>query len=304
MAYEDVCVLIPTLNEEESIASVIRDFRALGFENILVADGHSTDGTVDRAKAAGARIFLQSGSGKGQALKEVFAAIEQEYVILIDGDGTYLPPEALGLLEPLRSGRADHVVGNRFARLKGGALKRLNMLGNKVINRFFVLIYGVPLSDILSGYRAFTTEGIRRLDLSTPGFEIESEITIESVKKGLRIIELPITYMPRAAGTRTKLNPFRDGLKIVLTIFRMAKTGNPMFFFGLIGSFFGAAGFLIGLYVLKDWLSGRIEHLPLTILTAILIIAGIQMFVIGILGDVMASLQREMMREIYKKSKK
>jgi len=304
MAYDDVCVLIPTLNEEESIASVVEDFRAMGFENILVVDGHSTDGTVDRAKAAGALVFLQSGSGKGQALKEVFATIEQEYVILIDGDGTYLPSEALGLLEPLRSGRADHVVGNRFARLKGGALKRLNMFGNKVINRFFVLIYGVPLSDILSGYRAFTTEGIRRLDLSTPGFEIESEITIESVKKGLRIIELPITYMPRAAGTRTKLNPFRDGLKIVLTIFRMAKTGNPMFFFGLIGSLFGAAGFLIGLYVLKDWLSGRIEHLPLTILTAILIIAGIQMFVIGILGDVMASLQREMMREIYKKSKK
>jgi glycosyltransferase (TIGR04182 family) len=301
MAYEDVCVLIPTLNEEESIASVVGDFRAMGFKNILVVDGHSTDGTVERAEAAGARVFLQSGSGKGQALKEVFAAIEQKYVILIDGDGTYLPSEALGLLEPLGSGRADHVVGNRFARIKGGALKRLNMFGNKVINRFFVLIYGVPLSDILSGYRAFTTEGIRRLDLSTPGFEIESEITIESVKKGLRIIEQPITYMPRAAGTRTKLNPFRDGLKIVLTIFRMAKTGNPMFFFGLIGSLFGAAGFLIGLYVLKDWLSGRIEHLPLTILTAILIIAGIQLFVIGILGDVMASLQREMMREIYKK---
>jgi glycosyltransferase (TIGR04182 family) len=301
MAYEDVCVLIPTLNEEGSIASVIGDFRAMGFENILVVDGHSTDRTVKRAEAAGARVFLQSGSGKGQALKEVFATIEQEYVILIDGDGTYLPSEALGLLEPLRIGRADHVIGNRFARLKGGALKRLNMFGNKVINRFFVLIYGVPLSDILSGYRAFTTEGICRLDLSTPGFEIESEITIESVKKGLSIIERPITYMPRAAGTRTKLNPLRDGLKIVLTIFRMAKTGNPMFFFGLIGSLFGAAGFLIGLYVLRDWLSGRIEHLPLTILTAILIITGIQLFIIGILGDVMASLQRELMREICKK---
>lgn len=303
MSYEDVCVLIPTLNEEESIASVIGEFRALGFENILVVDGHSTDETVNRASAAGASVFLQSGSGKGQALKEVFATIEHEYVILIDGDGTYLPSEAPGLLEPLKSGRADHVVGNRFGRLKGGALKRLNMFGNKVINRFFVLIYGVPLGDILSGYRAFTTEGIRRLDLSTPGFEIESEITIESVKKGLRIIELPITYMPRAAGTRTKLNPFRDGLKIVLTIFRMAKTGNPMFFFGLIGSIFGAAGFLIGLYVLRDWLAWRIEHVPLTILTAILIIVGIQLFVIGILGDVMASLQREMMREIYQKRK-
>jgi glycosyltransferase (TIGR04182 family) len=222
LSYQDVCVLIPTLNEEESIESVVNDFKALGFENILVADGHSTDATVSRAERAGARIFLQSGSGKGQALKEVFEVIDQEYILLIDGDGTYLPSEGPRLLEPVLKGRADHVVGNRFARLKGGSLKRLNMFGNKIINRFFVLIYGIQLNDILSGYRAFTTEGVRMLDLSTPGFEIESEMTVESVKKGLNIIEVPITYMPRAAGTRTKLNPFRDGLKIVLTIFRMA----------------------------------------------------------------------------------
>ena len=303
MSYQDVCVLIPTLNEEESIESVINEFLALGFEKILVVDGHSTDATASRAQATGARVVLQSGSGKGQALKEVFGAIEEKYVLLIDGDGTYLPGEAVRLLDPMLKGEADHVVGNRFDRLQGGALKRLNMFGNKIINRFFVLIYGIQLNDILSGYRAFTTEGIRLLDLSTPGFEIESEMTVESVKKGLRIIEVPVTYMPRAAGTRTKLNPFRDGLKIVLTIFRMAKTENPMFFFGLIGSVFGAVGFLIGLYVLRDWLNGRIEHIPLTILTAILIIVGFQLFLIGMMGDVMASLHREMMREIHRKKK-
>ena len=173
-----------------------------------------------------------------------------------------------GLLEPVLNGKADHVVGNRLVNIKGGSLNRLNMFGNRIINRFFVLIYRVHLNDILSGYRAFTSEGIRSLDLSMPGFEIESEITIQSVKKGLRIFEVPITYMPRPAGTRTKLHPFRDGLKIVLTIFRMAKTENPMFFFGLIGSFFGAAGFLMGLYVVRDWIFWRIDHIPLTILTA------------------------------------
>jgi glycosyltransferase (TIGR04182 family) len=303
LSYEDVCVLIPTLNEEESIESVINEFRALGFGNILVVDGHSTDATSAKAQAAGARVVLQSGSGKGQALKEVFEDIKEKYILLIDGDGTYLPAEAERLLDPLLKGKADHVVGNRFGRLRGGALKRLNMFGNKIINRFFVLIYGIQLSDILSGYRAFTTEGVRLLDLSTPGFEIESEMTVESVKKGLRIIEVPVTYMPRAAGTRTKLNPFRDGLKIALTIFRMAKTENPMFFFGLIGSAFGTVGFLIGLFVLRDWLNGRIEHIPLTILTAILIIVGFQLFLIGMLGDVMASLHREMMRELHRKRK-
>jgi len=303
VSYKDVCVLIPTLNEEESIEPVIREFRALGYENILVVDGHSTDATVAKARAAGARIFLQSGSGKGQALKEVFAEIVEEYILLIDGDGTYLPGEAGRLLAPVLNGQADHVVGNRLGNVQGGALKRLNMIGNKMINRFFAAIYGVHLTDILSGYRAFTTDGIRLLDLSMPGFEIESEITIESVKKGLRIIEVPITYRPRPAGTKTKLHPFRDGLKIILTIFRMARTENPMFYFGLIGSFFGLVGFLIGVLVARDWFFWRIEHVPLTILTAILIIVGFQLFLIGMQGDMMASMHREMMRELHRKKR-
>jgi hypothetical protein len=155
----------------------------------------------------------------------------------------------------------------------------------------------------LSGYRAFNIDAVRSLDLNMPGFEIESEMTIESVKKGQRIAEVPITYLPRAKGAKTKLNPFRDGLKIVLTIYRMAKTHNPMFYFGLIGSIFGIIGFLIGLYVVRDWINWRIEHIPLTILTAILIIVGFQLFLIGILGDVMASLHREMMQEINKMKK-
>ena len=299
--YKDVCVLIPTLNEEESIGSVIKEFQALGFQNILLADGHSTDGTVDIARAAGAQIFVQSGSGKGQAMKEVFEVIEEEYILLIDGDGTYLPSEAPALLEPVMKGKAEHVVGNRHGRMQGGALKRLNMFGNKMINFFFSTIYRVRLTDILSGYRAFTREGISHLDLSTPGFEIESEMTIESVKKGLRIVEVPISYRPRSAGTKTKLHPFRDGLKIILTIFRMAKTENPMFYFGLIGSFFAAAGFLIGLYVARDWLYYRIDHIPLTILTAILIIVGFQLFLIGMQGDMMASMHRELIRELHRK---
>ncbi|MCU0637187.1 MAG: S-layer glycoprotein N-glycosyltransferase AglJ [Methanothrix sp.] len=299
--YKEVCVLIPALNEEESIGTVIREFRELGFQSILLADGHSTDGTVEIARAEGARIFVQSGKGKGQALKEVFDLIDEEFILLIDGDGTYLPSEAVRLLEPVMTGKADHAVGNRHGHMEGGALKRLNMFGNKMINFFFSSIYGVHLTDILSGYRAFSREGIRRLDLSMPGFEIESEMTIESVKKGLRIIELPITYRPRTAGTKTKLRPFRDGFKIILTIFRMAKTENPMFYFGLIGSIFAAAGFLTGLYVVTDWLYRRIDHIPLTILTAILIIAGLQLFLIGIQGDMMASMHRQIIRELYRK---
>ncbi|MCQ8903747.1 MAG: S-layer glycoprotein N-glycosyltransferase AglJ [Methanothrix sp.] len=301
MKRDDVCVLIPTLNEAGSIKGVIEGFRSMGFQDILVIDGHSTDGTPDLARDAGARVIVQSGSGKGQALLEAFGHIDKEYIVLIDGDGTYLPSEVDRLLDPLIRGRADHVIGNRFSNLRGGSLKRLNLVGNWLINLLFGIIYGVRLRDILSGYRAFTRSGISSLDLSVTGFEIESEITIESLKKGLRIVEVPITYLPRAGGTRTKLSPLRDGPKIMLTIYRLAKTQNPLFYFGLMGAIFGSVGFLLGLYVVRDWLNGRVEHIPLTILTAILIIVGFQLFLMGIQGDMMATMHREVMRELYRK---
>ncbi|ABK15038.1 MAG: S-layer glycoprotein N-glycosyltransferase AglJ [Methanothrix sp.] len=303
MKRDDVCVLIPTLNEAGSIREVIEGFRSMGFQDILVIDGHSTDGTPDLAREAGARVIVQSGSGKGQALLEAFGLIDKEYIVLIDGDGTYLPSEVDRLLDPLMRGRADHVIGNRFSNLRGGSLKRLNLVGNWLINMLFGIIYGVRLRDILSGYRAFTRSGISSLDLSVTGFEIESEITIESLKKGLRIVEVPITYLPRAGGTRTKLSPLRDGPKIMLTIYRLAKTQNPLFYFGLMGAIFGSMGFLLGLYVVRDWLQGRIEHIPLTILTAILIIVGFQLFLMGIQGDMMATMHREVMRELYRKKR-
>ncbi len=176
MSYKYVCVLIPTLNEEESIEPVIREFKALGFENILVADGHSTDGTVAKAKAAGARIFIQSGSGKGQALEEGLRR-DRRGVYPSYRRGRYLP-SSRGRKRPGAGseGKGRPRGGKEVGNVQGGALKRLNMFGNKMINLFFATIYRVHLTDILSGYRAFTSEGIRRLDLSTPGFEIESGV--------------------------------------------------------------------------------------------------------------------------------
>jgi glycosyltransferase (TIGR04182 family) len=303
MTLKDVCILIPALNEEDAIAEVIGEFREMGFEEILVIDGHSRDRTVERARSAGARVAVQSGRGKGQALKEAFDLIKSEQIVMIDGDGTYLPSEVHLLLDPVLAGKADHVMGNRFGNLQEGALTRLNSAGNRLINFFFRLIYKVPLNDILTGYRAFNHDSVRRLDLTMEGFEIETEMTVDSVKKGLSIAEVPITYRSRAKGTRTKLNPVMDGARIIATIYRMAKTHNPLLYFGLMGSFFGMAGFLMGLYVVREWISTRTEHLPLTILTSLLIIVGFQLFFMGILGDAVASMHREVLREIYKNRK-
>jgi dolichol-phosphate mannosyltransferase len=150
----DVCVLVPTLNEAETIADIVTKFLADGYQ-VLVIDGHSTDDTRELAAGAGAEVITQTGKGKGQAIQQAFATIESEYLVMIDGDGTYLPDEIDVVLAPVLSGEADHVIGNRFANFSRGAFTRLNLVGNKILNKMFGIIYGGWWNDILSGYRAF-----------------------------------------------------------------------------------------------------------------------------------------------------
>jgi|SRR5271157_376243 len=297
---DNVSILIPTLNEGKTIADLVARFKKLGYEDILVIDGNSADDTVSKARAAGARVVIQNGKGKGTAIQQAFNLIDRDITVMIDGDGTYLPEEVEKLIEPIASGTADHVMGNRFANYEKGAFTRLNLLGNKILNSIFNLDFRVRLEDILTGYRAFDKKAIRIMDLNQSGFGIEAELTVESIKKELRIIEVPITYRARAVGAPTKLNPLEDGFKIGYTIYKLGKTYNPMLYLSLIGAFFVLAGLIVGIYVTYDWFHG-INHLPLTILTAVLTITGVQIFIFGYLSDMIVQTQREMLRELRKR---
>jgi dolichol-phosphate hexosyltransferase len=288
----DVCILIPTLNEAATIGQLIKDFKKDGFSNILVIDGNSRDGTGQIAEAEGARVVMQSGKGKGQAMIQAFELIESPYVVMIDGDGTYLAREAPSLLEPILEGRADHVIGNRLENYSPGAFTKLNIVGNRLINIFFDVAYGVSLKDILSGYRAFTLDSMRELELNKTGFEIETEISVECILKAQRVEEVQITYLPRSEKGATKLNPVKDGFRIGSTIYRLVKVHNPMFYFGIIGSFFVLAGLLTGAFVIIQWSQG-ITRIPLSVLTALFVIFGLQMFIFGMLSDLIVTLHRQ-----------
>ena len=294
---EDVCVLIPTLNEAATIKQLIRDFKSEGFNNILVIDGHSSDKTRELAESEGANVVVQGGKGKGQALQEAFDIIDSDYILMIDGDGTYLAKDSHAMLAPVLKGSADHVIGNRFANYEPTAFTHLNLMGNKILNKIFGFAYGQWLNDILSGYRAFTRNTIKSLELNKTGFEVESEITIESVKKDLKIVEVPITYLARHTKGSTKLNPLKDGFKIGATIYKLAKLHNPLFYFGIIGTIFLIAGSVFGIYVVTEWLDG-VTHVPLAILTTLLIIIGFEMLVFGMMSNMIVSLHRELMRTI------
>lgn len=290
-----VCILIPTLNEAPTIGPLIREFRDLGYSHILVIDGNSIDETRSIAIREGARVEVQSKKGKGNALIEAFSLIEQPYILMIDGDGTYSPQDAEKMLEPLSKGY-DQVIGDRLTEENRDAFSRLNLFGNQILNRLFKLAHSAYLSDILSGCRAFSHEGIRQMHLKEVGFGIETEISAEAVRSGQKISVVPISYKKRP-GTPTKLNPFHDGFKITATIYRLAKMTNPLFYFGLIGLVTMTGGIIVGIYVILEWLQ-NIEHLPLTILTVLLIVVGFQIFMFGILTDMMLSLHREVIREL------
>ena len=306
MNNEDICILIPTLNEGKTIAGLVREFKSIGYPDILVIDGHSTDDTVSKAQNAGARVVLQSGTGKGQAISQAFHLLSSKYIVMIDGDGTYLPEEINKLLEPIISGQADHVIGNRFTNYQTGAFTGLNLFGNRILNKIFGFAYGIWLNDILSGYRAFNYNSYKQIELNRTGFEVETEITVECVKKDLKIVEVPITYLARVSGAATKLRPVRDGLRIASTIYLLARTHNPLFYFNLIGGFLTLLGVIVGIYVVDEWIK-NVTHVPLTILATLLIVTGILMFIFAILSDLIVSMHREnmhVMRQILKEKDK
>jgi dolichol-phosphate hexosyltransferase len=297
---DNVCILIPTLNEGRTIGSLVKAYRGLGFGDVLVMDGHSSDNTVAEATAAGARVILQSGAGKGMAVQQAFNMIDKEITVMVDGDGTYLPGEVDRLIEPVANGLADQAMGNRFANYGKGAFTRLNHLGNKLLNWLFNITYHVRYNDILTGYRAFNSKTMRLMNLNQSGFGIETELTVECIKKDLRIYEVPITYLPRHTDSPTKLNPLGDGFKIGYTIYSLGKTYNPMLYCTMFSFLSIIGGILLGVYIVYDRFLAAVQqdHLPLTMLAMLLIILGIQVFIFGYLIDMIFLSQREMLREI------
>lgn len=301
--YDEVCVLVPTYNEAATIGDVVDGFHEHGLRNVLVVDGHSTDDTREIARDHGARVVEQSGagrgSGKGEAVREGVGLVDTPYVLMLDGDGTYLPEDAHQMLEPLLDGRVDHVVGDRFANMEDGAMPELNRFGNTVINSAFELIHRRDLGDILSGYRAFTRESAERFNLTAEGFTIETELSVECVKHNVETAVVPITYAPRPEDSDTNLDPFRDGGRIVVALYTLAKTNNPLFYFGSVGLMSLLAGGGVAAWVGYEWfVPPRVSHEVFAVVAAFGILLGVQLLIFGFLSDMIVSLHREQLRRL------
>ncbi|MFH1107486.1 MAG: glycosyltransferase, partial [Candidatus Micrarchaeota archaeon] len=287
MIRTDVCVLIPTLNEEAAIRDVVRTLprsvRSLKVTPVVI-DGNSTDRTAELARKAGAKVLIQKSRGKGAAITEALEQIDCEYLAFIDGDGTYVSEDLHKLIEPLIDGKADMTVATRLARQDPGSITVFNTLGNVAFNWLIRFFYGQNITDMLSGYRALPRKKYDELNLVSRHFEVETEITIEALRNNLRVLEFPLYYKARKG--KTKLDPVQDGLRIFKTLVLMVRDTKPIYFFGLLGFAF----FLFGLWpaslvAYEKLTTGSVVHLPSTILAAFSFLMAFQIWAIGLLAD-------------------
>ncbi|OJH40408.1 glycosyltransferase family 2 protein [Cystobacter ferrugineus] len=232
-----IAVLVPCLNEEAAIASVVRDFRqALPGATIYVYDNGSTDKTCAVARAAGAVVRTEPLRGKGNVVRRMFADVEADVYVLVDGDDTYHAASAPALIQMLVSEQLDMVNASRVTDVKE-AYRLGHRFGNRMLTGLVATLFGNRFRDILSGYRVFSRRFVKSFPAASAGFEIETELTVHALELRMPLSEADTPYKDRPAGSTSKLRTFRDGWRILLTILKLLKEERPMLFFS---SIFGA----------------------------------------------------------------
>jgi glycosyltransferase involved in cell wall biosynthesis len=279
-----IAVLIPCYNEELTIRKVIEDFRLeLPNADIYVFDNNSTDRTVEIAREAGVHIAYEPRQGKGYVVQSMFREVDADIYVMVDGDGTYPPQDVHRLMEPVLQGRADMVVGSRLMMDSASEFKTLNRLGNRAFLRIINFIFHVKLSDVLSGYRVFNRTFVKNIPIFGGGFETETELTIKALGRGYRIVELPVNLSARPEGSHSKIRLWLDGFIILNTILTLFRDYKPLTFFGLIGLFLIAIGFIPGTVVIVEFMkTGLVPRLPSAVLAVGLVLSGMLCMVVGL----------------------
>lgn len=231
----NIVVAIPCHNEAITIAKVIKNFQTvLPDASIHLFDNNSTDNSIEIARKAGAVVHHVRKQGKGNVMQAIFDTITADALIVVDGDDTYYAEDAPKLLEPVLKGRADMVVGNRLPGATYDSMRRLHQFGNRLIVNTINRMFKTNYLDILSGYRVFSRHFVESIPLLTPGFETETELTLQALEKGMEVIEIPVSYRNRPGGSESKLRSFQDGKRIMITAAIILRDHHPIRLFGVI----------------------------------------------------------------------
>lgn len=258
-----IAVLVPCYNEELTIGDVVQRLRAaLPAATVYVYDNNSRDLTALRARAAGAVVVREPRQGKGNVMRRMFADIDADIYLMVDGDGTYAPEDAPLMVNTLVTERCDMVVGTRRG-VTDDAGRAGHAFGNRIFNTLYKRMFGNDFSDIFSGYRAFTRRFVKSFPAVSGGFEIETEMSVHASQLKLPVCEIALDYGRRPEGSTSKLSTFRDGAKILSMFAMLMKETQPLRFFGIIAALFLAAGLAMSVPVLTEYFeTGLVPRMP------------------------------------------
>ncbi|MDB5382801.1 MAG: glycosyl transferase [Rhodospirillales bacterium] len=295
-----IAILIPCYNEAVAVARVIDGFRAaLPGAEIHVYDNNSTDGTRAAAAAAGALVRLEPQQGKGNVVRRMFADIEADIYVLVDGDDTYDASAAPAMVAMLRDERLDMVTASRVTEIVA-AYRPGHRFGNLMLTGMVRLIFGDRITDMLSGYRAFSRRFVKSFPALAHGFETETEFTVHALELRLPVGEIATPYKDRPVGSVSKLNTIRDGIRILRTIMALAQRERPLAFFGSIGLALMLLAVALFIPVLVEFLhTGLVPRLPTAILSAVLVLAGLLSLAGGLILDTVTRGRLEAKRIAY-----
>lgn len=297
MKKPELTVVIPALNEERGIVSIVSEVRAslkgLDYELIVVDDG-STDATAKLAEESGARVISHpTNLGYGAALKTGFAAAKADHIAFLDADGTYSPEEIPKLFRHLKGSGADIVMGSRLT-TKGNKMPFTRKLGNKALARMASILTGTRITDTATGLRVFRKGILPKLYPLSDDLDLTPQMTIKAIGLALKVEEVPIGYHERIG--QSKLSAIGHGYKFLMTILKMIRDYKPMGIFSTAGMFFLFAGFLAGLFILyRRVMSGEMS-LSITngaVLASFSILLGVQLIFFGVMADMIAGLRKD-----------
>src|ERR1700716_1736272 len=290
-----LAVLVPCFNEEAAVATVGADFRkALPAAKIYVYDNNSSDGTAAVAREAGAEVRSERRQGKGHVVRRMFADIDADIYVLVDGDATYDAPSAPRMVEKLLSEHLDMVVGFRVDQ-SAAAYRPGHRTGNWMLTSFLSSVFGETFKDILSGYRVFSRRFVQSFPVLSDGFEIETELSVHALELALPVAEVETPYFARPEGSFSKLNTWRDGFRILGTILKLYRSEKPLRFFTAIGVFLTLVSIGLAIPIIVTYLEeGIVPRLPTAVLSVGLMILAVLSVSSGLVLDTVTRGRREM----------
>jgi glycosyltransferase involved in cell wall biosynthesis len=289
-----IAVLIPCFNEAVAVPKVIGDFAAaLPEARIYVYDNNSTDNTAEVAKAAGAIVRKQDLQGKGHVIRRMFADVDADVYVMVDGDATYDATAACAMIEKLVAEKLDMVVGTRIS-TELEAYRQGHRFGNWLLTELTGRIFGRTFNDMLSGYRVLSRRFVKSYPAHAGGFEVETELTVHALELHMPVAEHTTRYTSRMDGSHSKLHTWRDGWRILMTILKLTKNGKPLFFFGTGAAICSVTAILLALPLLTTYIqTGLVPRFPTAILcSALIVLAGI-FVVCGLVLDTVTLGRRE-----------